>query len=551
MSHGLITLREYQVEAVRALFRSWASGMRRPAEVLPTGAGKTIIFSALARDFYDWRTFADAAGTEREPRRQLILVHRDELARQTLEKLAEVAPDLDTGLIKAKDNDVGATVMVGSVQTLARDNRLGQLYHGQVAYGDIGLIITDECHHAAAPSYRKIYDAFPDTLNAGFTATLARGDGVGLGSVWEDVVFTRSVLWMISRGYLVDVRGQEVRLDDLDLSRIRTTAGDYQAGALGSAMVEAGSPRLVAEALRKYAPNRRSIVFCPDVFSSVATMRAIGRGAAVITGGTPVEERQLIYKRFEEGEIRTLVNCMVLTEGFDAPWADCVVIARPTKSPSLYQQMVGRALRTWPGKQDALVLDVTGTGGRLSTLIDLAPGEVDTVHSGESLAQAAIRYETEQDTIYEAGSLAFALKHRDMDMFASSSKAWLRTDAGVLFIPVGHGFVFLWANGNGRWDVCAAPARGNWRRLHRDLPLGTAQAWAETEADDLTAYKSRTGEKSARWRKEPANGPMIGKARQYGFVIPENPTKGDMADLIAIGAASEKFDHYMRKVTTS
>jgi len=548
VSHGLITLRDYQEEAVRALFRAWGDGMRRPAEVLPTGAGKTIVFSALARDFYQWRTYADAAGTERDPRRQVILVHRDELARQTLDKLAMVAPDLDTGLIKAESDDTGATVMVASVQTLSRGSRLERLIHDQDMYGEIGLIVTDECHHAAAPSYRKIYDAFPDTLNAGFTATLSRGDGTGLGSVWEDVVYSKSVLWMISRNYLVDVRGQRIELDDLDLSRIRTTAGDYQAGALGSAMVDAGSPTLVAEALRKYAPHRRSIVFCPDVFSAVATMRAIGRGAVVVTGGTPVEERQLIYKRFETGELRVIVNCMVLTEGFDAPWADCVVIARPTKSPALYQQMVGRVLRPWPGKQDALVLDVAGTGGRLSTLIDLAPGEVDTVHSGESLAQAAIRYETEQDTIYEAGSLAFALKHRDMDMFASSSKAWLRTDAGVLFIPVGHGFVFLWADGNGRWDVCAAPARGKWRRLHRSLPLGTAQAWAETEADDLTAYKSRTGEKSARWRKEAAHPVMIGKARQYGFMIPENPTKGDMADLIAIGAASEKFDHHMRKV---
>lgn len=547
---GILHLRDYQDDAIKALFGAWKSGMRRPAEVLPTGSGKTVIFSHLVRRFHD-KQDGPLDQFKVDPNagsRSLVLVHRDELADQALEKLGEIAPDLDAGKIKAKDNEVGATVMVASVQTLHRDNRLQALYDGVEDHGGIGLIITDECHHAPARSYQKIYEAFPETLNAGFTATLARGDGVGLGSTWEDVVFSRTVLWMISRGYLVDVRGQRVALDGLDLGSVRVSAGDYQPAALGAAMVEADSPRAVAAALRKYAPSRRSIVFCPDVFSAVATARAIGSTAAVISGGTPREDRQLIYKLFREGEIRTIVNCMVLTEGFDAPWADCVVIARPTKSEALYQQMVGRVLRTWPGKADALVLDVTGTGGRLSTLIDLAPGEVRDVQPGESLAQAAIRFELEQNQVLEADSLAFALKHRELDLFQASSKAWLRTDGGVLFIPVGHGFVFLWPDGNGRWDVGAAPARGKWKRLHRGLPLGTAQAWAETEADDLTAYASRTGDKSARWRREPAPGPMIGKARTYGFVIPENPTRGDMADLIAIGQASEKFDPIMRKI---
>lgn len=549
MSHGILNLRPYQVETRDAFFHAWTNGMRTPAAVLPTGSGKTVIFSDMAREFHQWRTYADTGrnlGNGGE--RIMVLVHRDELADQALEKLGDVAPDLYAGKVKAGQNEVESTVMVASVQTVSRDNRLRDLVLSQEPYGDVGLIITDECHHAAAKSYQKIYEAFPDALHAGFTATLARGDGVGLGSTWEEVVYSKTVLWMISRGYLVDVRGQQVALDHLDLGSVRVSGGDYQAGALGQAMVEADSPRAVAAALRRYAPHRRSIVFCPDVFSAVATARAIGSSAAVVSGGTPREDRQLIYKAFETGEIRTIVNCMVLTEGFDAPWADCVVIARPTRSEALYQQMVGRVLRTWPGKMDALVLDVTGTGGRLSTLIDLAPGEVRDVRPGESLAQAAIRFETEMNTIYEADSLAFALKHRDMDMFQASSKAWLRTDGGVLFIPVGNGFVFLWPAGDGRWDVGAAPARGKWKRLHTGLPLGTAQAWAETEADDLTAYASRTGNKSARWRKEPAPGPMIGKARTYGFVIPENPTRGDMADLIAIGQASEKFDPIMRKI---
>jgi len=546
---GMIRLRDYQKETRDALFKAWISGMRHPAAVLPTGAGKTVIFSDVVREFHRWRTDVHGREIGNGGARSLVLVHRDELADQALEKISDWAPGLDAGKIKAKDNETGATVMVASVQTLSRDNRLNELIQTQELYGSIGLIIHDECHHSVAPSYRKISDAFPDALHAGVTATLIRGDGVGLGSVWDDVVYTKSILWMISRGYLVDVKGQAVALGQLDLGKVKTSAGDYQAKALGSAMVDAGSPGTIAAAIRKYAPERRSIVFCPDVFSALTTASAIGPSAAVVTGGTPREDRQLIYKRFETGDLRVLVNCMVLTEGWDAPWADCAVIARPTKDPGLYQQMVGRVLRTWPGKDDALVLDVTGTGGRLSTLIDLAPGEIDTIRSGESLAQAAIRYETDQHTVMDADSIAFALKHRDLDMFAGSSKAWLRTEGGVLFIPVGRGFVFLWPHGDGTWDVAAAPARGKWKRLHTSLPLGTAQAWAETEADDLSMYKATSGDKSARWRKERAtHGPMIGRAARYGFVIPENPTKGQISDLIAIGEASALFDPEMRKI---
>jgi superfamily II DNA or RNA helicase len=547
---GVIHLRSYQTEAIRSLFCSWREGMRRPAVVLPTGSGKTVIFSHVVRDFHAKQSGPlDVLKVRPQTGfRSLILVHRDELADQALDKIHQTAPDLFAGKIKAEWDDYNADVMVASVQTLSRDARLRRVLDAQSEFGDIGLIITDECHHAPAPSYRKIYDALPDAVNAGFSATLIRGDGVGLGSVWDDVVYDRSVLWMISRGFLVDVRGQRVRLDQLELSKVKKSAGDFQAKALGSAMVAADSPRVIAAALRRYAPNRRSIVFCPDVFSAVATASAIGPSAAVVTGGTPREDRRLIYKQFETGELRVIVSCMVLTEGFDAPWADCAVIARPTKSPALYQQMVGRVLRTWPGKDDALVIDVTGTGGRLSTLIDLAPGEVDTVRSGETLAQAAIRYETDQDTIYDADSVAFALKHRDLDLFTGSSKSWLRTDGGVLFLPVGAGFVFLWPAGDGRWDVGAAPARGKWKRLHTSLPLGTAQAWAETEADELTAYKSRNADKSNTWRKEPATGPMIGRAVRYGFRVEPGATRGEVSDLIAIGEASQKLDPYMKQV---
>lgn len=540
-----LILRDYQTDAIKSLFDAWTSDMNRPAVVLPTGSGKTVIFSHLVQHFRDWRTACDGNPVDRHGNRVMILVHRDELADQAIKKLRDIAPHLAIGKVKADSNEIHADVMVCSVQTISRAKRLDQLVFAQLTAGNIGLIITDECHHAAAESYRKIFAEFPDARHSGFTATLERGDGVGLGSVWDDVVFSRSVLWMISRGHLVDVRGVQVDLERLDLSKVRKSGGDYQAAALGTAMIEAGSPDMVARVMREYASGRRSIVFCPDVASAVATARAIGAGAAVVHGKTSREDRQLIYKRFETGELTTLVNCMVLAEGFDAPWADCVVIARPTKSAQLYMQMVGRGLRPWPGKSDALVLNIAGANGTISTLIDLAPGEVSSMRHGESLAEAAIRTETELNTVIPADSLAFALKHRDIDLFASSSQAWLRSEGGVMFIPVGSSFVFLWAADGGTWDVCFAPPRGDWKRLHRSLPLGTAMAWAETEAEDRAQFNNH---KNASWRRSPAFGPQVGRAHRYGYKVPENPTKGQVSDLISIGEATAKFDEHMKRV---
>jgi len=550
-----IKLRDYQTDSIQAVWSAWANGMQRPAVVLPTGSGKTVIFAHLARDFF-----------ELQGGRVVVLVHRDELADQTIKAMQDADPKLNVGKVKAADNDITADVMVCSVQTLARGNRLAALLAAQVWSGDIRLAIVDEAHHAAAESYRRILtelgcfthseprpaaddSIWRGTRCVGFTATLARGDGVGLGDVWQEVVFSRSVLWMISRGYLVDVRGKAVDLDHLNLATVKRSGGDYQAAALGAAIVAARGPEIIATAVLLYAADRRPIVFLPDVASALATrdaLNAAGVSAAVVTGTVPREERLEIYRRYRTGELRAIVNCMVLTEGADFPWADCAVIARPTTNPPLYIQMVGRVLRPYPGKADALVLDVTGAGGRLATLIDLAPGEVTRFEFGESLGEAAVREEAEGNEVVAASNIAFSLKHRELDMFGASSQAWLKTPAGVLFIPVaGVGEVFLWPVEDGLWDVCLAPGRAKWQRLHQGMPLGTAQAWAETEAEDRAELNST---KKARWRKEPAHLRQVAVARSYRVEVGDDPRKGELSDAISTAVAADKFDEWMKRV---
>lgn len=558
--HELINLRDYQREAKDAVWSAWGRGVQRPAVVLPTGSGKTVIFSHMIDHYLAaW------------PYRVVVLVHRDELADQAIAKLRQVAPDITVGKVKAADNELGARVLVCSVQTVSRDNRLRQLLDSQGLFGQIRFVIADECELAAAPSWQKVMRALgcfagelfdPDgefefTRVVGFTATMARGDGVGLGSTWQSVVYSKSTPWMIAKGYLVDVRAQAVDLDSLNLSAIRQTGGDYQAGALGTAIVEAGGPAIISAALREHAPDRKTMVFAPDVASATAITRKLredGWTADLITGETPREDRRLIFKKTRDGDTQILVNCMVLTRGTDLPWMDCAMIARPTRSEPLFIQMVGRVLRPWMNpdgteKGEALVLLLNGAGGSIRTLVDLAPGEVREIRRGETLADAVVRQAEEDNTIKpHSGNTAFLLRHRDVDLFKASTRLWLRTPGGVLFVPYRNGWVFLWPRRDSEnWDVCAAhPMKPNWIKLHEDLPLGMAQAWAETVVEDTTG--GTVSFETARWRRDPATPRLIGKVRSYGIKVEGVPTKGWATDQINIRRASAVFDRYARNL---
>lgn len=555
----LLKLRGYQTDTIKAVFSAWTEGMQRPAVVLPTGSGKTVVFSHLASQYMDWtRSVVD--GRRIKGGRVVILVHRDELADQTLAKLRVIAPHLSLGKVKAADNDLFADVMVCSIQTLAREKRAQELLDSQTYAGAIGLTVVDECHHAVADSYRNVmaalgcYSGQPDRHAVGFTATLARGDGRGLGGVWDDVVFTRSILWMISKGYLTDVRARQVELDDLNLKGVKRTGGDYQAKSLGEALEAAGAPEIILQVLQAQARDRRSVlVFVPTVSMAHETQKHLEAGgisAGVVHGGTPRPERLHLYEQFRTGQVRVIVNCMVLTEGADFPFADCAVIARPTSNQSLFIQMVGRVLRPSrpTGKTDALVLILSGTGGRIATLVDLEP-DVHSVKDGESLAEAFEREEERKETKAPAGSVRFELKHKDLDLFgASAAYQWLRTAKGVQFIPLGgNGLILLWpcVDQEGLWDVVHVPEdRKPWQRLHICLDLGMAMAWGESEADERSAIN--TGKKAS-WRRKPVSEAQVRYAGNLGQPVTEDMRAGEVGDLISVGLASRKVDRYVKE----
>lgn len=547
-----LKLRPYQRECIDAVFKSWGEGMRRPAVVLPTGAGKTVVFSELIKQF------RDGSWQDQHPdSRVIVLVHRDELADQAISKIRATLGDAATvGKVKAESDEINSDVMVCSVQTLASARRLNRLVRHEYDAGKVGLIITDECHHAAAPSYRKVYDAFPDALQLGVTATLARGDGQGLGDVWEDVVYERSILWMIANNFLSDVKTRRVEVEGLDLRGVHQNRGDYAPGALGGVLEEAHFDDVVARAYVEHAKDRPGVVFTPTVPTAQAaahSLNAAGIRTAVVTGETPREERQEIFHRYRTGAVQVLANCMVLTEGFDAPWASCAVIARPTQSAPLYTQMVGRVLRLWPGKEDALVLDVVGASRhRLRTLVDLAPGheleDKDDRLLSELVEEAQEREAEEAERAGKpapAGAISFAIRHKDVDMFASSDVAWSRTPGGVLFIECGTTTVFLWPSvQEGLWTVCTVGDNGKWIRhpQYRDLDLSSAMMWGEVVAEDSGMFSVQ---RSARWRAQKPSEKQVHYATSLG-IDTAGMSRGQVSEAIDLVRSARRFDPYVK-----
>lgn len=353
----MFNLREYQSEALAAVEASWNEGINRPVIVLPTGAGKTVCFAGLiAREIEELR---------KKGQRVLVLAHREELLEQAESKIKAMVPGVWTAIVKGsrgqKTHDF-ADVVVASVQTLARPKR-------REAIGKIGLVIVDECHRYAAKSYKEVlahYGCMDErqTRTVGFTATLTRMDG-GLPEIWQSVAYQKKIHWMIKQGYLVPPSARSIEVPGLNLASTRVTGGDLNVGDLASALDDSQAFSVIAGSWSQMAEDRPTIAFMPDVKTAQAMADAFhltGVTAEVVTGDTNSRERKGIYERFANGQTRVLVNCMVLTEGFDAPQTSCVVIGRPTINPGLYIQMVGRGLRLHPesGKTDCLVLDIAG-----------------------------------------------------------------------------------------------------------------------------------------------------------------------------------------------
>jgi len=272
----------------------------------------------------------------------LILSHREELVWQPKKYFS-----CSFGVEQAGHRSDGEEVVSASVQSLTR--RLNSF-----SPDDFDVLITDEAHHASAPTYKRIYDHFKPRLHLGFTATPNRADGLGLDSVFEDIIFERDLAWGIRNGWLSDIYCIRARVG-FDLSRVALRLGDYAAGELEKAVNVESANKAIADVYRQYA-GKHTLIFASGVEHARRLAEKIP-GAVAVAGG---EERENTVSSFLNGSIPCLVNCMVFTEGTDLPNVDTVIVARPTQSAGLYMQMVGRGTRTCPGKDRLMLIDCVG-----------------------------------------------------------------------------------------------------------------------------------------------------------------------------------------------
>ena len=378
--------RPYQEEIITSVLKS---DNRKMLVSLPTGTGKTVIFCEIAK---------------RYQKPTLVLAHRDELIQQAVEKLLIVHPNADIGIVKADQNDVYNDITVASVQTLARRNRLTQLRP------DFGLIITDECHHAAADSYRRIYHRYgllhksPDdepltimdrgAIHLGVTATPMRNDKLGLGSIYDNIVYEGKFQDFVEDGYLCDLHFEGV-VSSLDLNGVKSTklggyGTDFKSNQLSERINKEEIHHSIYTAYMEYAKDRKhTLAFCVDrnhANALCSSFQQQGIPSAYLDGETPLNERRDIYNQLKNEQIKIIFNIGVLTEGFDAPHVDCILLARPSKSPTLLTQMIGRGTRPFPGKKNCLILDVAHSH-RVETN---ANGEV--THAGSLLELSSLFY---------------------------------------------------------------------------------------------------------------------------------------------------------------
>ena len=573
-------LRDYQRRALDVLreVRQANPDVNRLAIEMATGLGKTITFAAAADEYL--RTQRDPFGNEHLNAhfsgRVLVLVHTDELVKQAVDKIRTVTRGAwEIGVVKAARNEVTADIVVASVQTLARPERREQIT-------DVGFIVVDECHHAVASTYLEILEHFhgicPSPAHCeglgvrpvpvlGVTATLSRSDGQGLGTVWQDLGFSRSLTWGIRHGYLIDLVPYTIKVPGVD-------AGASDA-ALDAMLADSIAPEAVVRAWSELTRWPSTVLFAPLVRSAEAFAAAFneaGVKAEVVHGRLPAAEREAILARYEAGVTMVLCNAMVLTEGWDSPRTMCVIVARPTQSVPLFVQMVGRGVRPWIGPeappredQRCILLCVAGTAGTLATVADLSEHLVATV-DGKSLVQMedewdlGLDFDPDEDRAYRGPVVV----ERWDEAVRRSTKAWKYTEGGVPFLPTakrGQGYVFI-VHADDRWVVWARQPHA--RAEYRTWPCATApdlelaMALAEDEAQERGGDIGRLlADKGRAWRKAVPSSEMLALAARAGVpgkeidrILTQRAAgkAGKLSDLIDRTMASRVLDPVATKI---
>ena len=405
-------LRPYQQEALDSMLQAESNGISKQLVVLPTGAGKTVLFAQLPI-------------MRKDSLPMLVLAHRSELLIQAKDKIETINKDLSVGIEQAENKAGYSDVVIASVPTLGRESssRIEQYPKNYFK-----TIVVDEAHHAAAPSYRRILDYFKPDLLLGVTATPQRSDSVRLIDVFQEIVYYKSIQDLIKEGWLSPLVGYRVKTST-DISDVEIQNGEYKQDQLIEAIDNPSRNNSIVTAYNDLANDKKTVVFAAGVDHAgnlAEAFRKNGSSVRVIIGTTPEEERRQILSDFKSGAVTVLVNVGVLTEGFDEPSIEAIILAKPTRSSLLYTQIVGRGTRLFEGKEHCMIIDIADTtrGKKpigLPTLLGM-PAEFDL--QGQSLTDIADEFEKLKETA--PGEASTVLNMEDI------TNAYKRID---LFMP--------------------------------------------------------------------------------------------------------------------
>jgi len=537
-------LRDYQKACLEAIFERYRTGVRRQLACLPTGSGKTVIFAEFPRYF-------------KMKKQMLVLAHRQELLDQACDKIRQANHRLCVAVEQAgRSADTDCDVVVASVPTLGR---MGSTRLQRLDPDRFFLIVIDEAHHATAATYKRVLEYFgvfaPETrkLMVGFTATPKRGDGQGLDAVFQEIVFSKSLPEMIQTGFLSPVAGYRVE-SEIDLSRVKTRMGDFVASQLSLAVNVVERNNMIVEVYRSHLEGRKTLCFCVDVSHVHSLARAFnkkGIKAAAVSGDMDRSERAKALEDFHAGRIQVLTNCMVLTEGYDEPTVEGIILARPTKSALLYTQMIGRGTRLYPGKESVTIVDIVDITREhsLTTLPGLfgLSEEFDLEGRTTDEAEKAIRWVESNRPwvpIDRATSLS-DLRYRctKIDLFDLETPMELAIYAEYAWASLGKGGYRLGlTEGNAivvvptildKWEVQLRHG-GREKTITSKTDLRSAILEAENVVKNQFSDLMPLVKLHTRWRSAPATEKQIRVLRRRKIKVPAGLTKGQASHLIGI-----------------
>jgi ATP-dependent helicase IRC3 len=514
-------LREYQKECLQSIQDNYKQGINCQLVHMATGSGKTVVFASLIAQMNC---------------RSLVLAHTCELLEQARDKIKMVCPCLDVGIVKGGLKQYDKQVIVASIQSARKPETLAELQKQ-----GFKLCIYDETHRILWASSKNILSALgfldsKDKLLCGFSATPFRADGKGLGEIFKKVVYHKSVKDLIDLGYLCKPHGIRIK-SDLDLSSVTSADGDFVATSLAEVMNTPEMIDLVVSSYLERCIGRKAVCFGVTVDHSkklAMEFKARGVSSECIHGETLEDERKSLLERFKTGSIDILTNCQILTEGWDCPEVDCVVLAKPTQSKGLYTQMAGRGLRTFPNKRDCLILDF---GAKTHSLCSAAVLEGDSEEtekknrSEESLPEFAKGLPANINQKLRSSLIEFDLLGDSFTWSKNGSEYALKSsqDKTLKIIPNPNGMFNVVFHNSGTFHTVA-------KGLSFEYAFGVAEGFAKENRSQFAI-----SDLDAPWRKLKISDKQKDIFRSHGFKAGiDDLSRGQAAIIISSGVLNKK-----------